>query len=182
MGLKDFFSGGSNAKEENSALNHVDNGDLVKDLLSGMEGVIISVTKWQHGCDRVQIQQRGLTEGGELHKAEVFDVQRVALVEKSVVPQGPLDLILTAMPLGSKARDTVTGFAGIIAAQIIGLSGQVDLLLEPDALDKDGQPKKAQAFEGSRCALVVKQEVLVDPAAPKKTGGPMRGEEISVRR
>jgi len=52
--------------------------------------------------------------------------------------------------LGSKAKDFISGFEGVVTGKCIYLTGCVQYLLTPDHLDKDGKILDAQWFDDSR--------------------------------
>jgi len=73
------------------------------------------------------------------------------------------------IPIGSMARDTITGFKGVVIGRSEYLHGCVHVCIQPKELDKDGQPKKSKWFD----------EPQLEPVPSKKrhkrtgdTGGP----------
>jgi len=59
----------------------VELGDVVRDTISGFEGVVVCVSYWLNGCIRVQVEPRKLNDKGEMIGAAAFDIQQVELVE-----------------------------------------------------------------------------------------------------
>lgn len=53
-------------------------GDRVKDILTGMRGVVIGETNWMFGCRRLTVQPEGQTEDGK--PFETFCVDEPQLV------------------------------------------------------------------------------------------------------
>ena len=74
---------------------------------------------------------------------------------------------IETLKLGSLARDTITGFEGVIIARTEWLNGCVRVSLQPREL-KDGKPIEAICFD-------IQQVTLVEPGAgaTKQSGGPM---------
>ena len=70
--------------------------------------------------------------------------------------------------LGDLARDTVTGFQGIVIARCFWLQGCVRSTLQPQALTKDGKPIEAQTFDELQLELRKKRAVV----SARQTGGP----------
>lgn len=69
--------------------------------------------------------------------------------------------------LGDKARDTITGFAGIVVAETKWLHGCVRLTLQPQEL-KDGKPIDSMTFDEPQL-----EPVTADVAkSTRGTGGP----------
>lgn len=62
-------------------------GDIARDKVSGFEGVVIGITQWLHGCERLIIQPQKLHDGKPID-ALSFDLPQVELVAgKDHVPQ-----------------------------------------------------------------------------------------------
>jgi hypothetical protein len=73
-----------------------------------------------------------------------------------------------AINLGDKAKDTISGFSGVVTGHYTYLNGCVRLQLEPDYLNKDGNPIDSRIFD-------IEQVELVKAAKPRSvypTGGP----------
>lgn len=60
-------------------------GDLAKDTITGFEGIVIAVTHWLNGCDRLVLQPRSLDKDGRVVSSESFDETQLELVEEEVV-------------------------------------------------------------------------------------------------
>jgi hypothetical protein len=71
--------------------------------------------------------------------------------------------------LGDKAKDRVSGFAGIVTASYHYLNGCVRMHIDPDCLDKDGKHQEGKAFDIEQLELVTPD--VIAKMAP--TGGPM---------
>jgi len=61
-------------------------GDLVRDIISGFEGVITGKTEWLNGCVRYMLEPRSLDKDGNRVAANWFDSAQVELVTKAVIP------------------------------------------------------------------------------------------------
>lgn len=59
-------------------------GDVVRDSISGMEGVVIADTMWLNGCRRLQVQPRELKDGKPV-EGQSFDEEQLELVTGSVL-------------------------------------------------------------------------------------------------
>ena len=77
--------------------------------------------------------------------------------------------------LGDLARDTVTGFTGVVTAKTKWLNGCERLMLQSQKL-KDGKPIEGETFDILQLELVKKAVVASAPQAPvlklAETGGP----------
>lgn len=76
------------------------------------------------------------------------------------------------LPLGRLARDTVSGFEGIIESRTEWLNGCFRVALAPDHLDKDGKMVDSRAFDAEQI-LVFDKQVVKEKPAPRRTNGPM---------
>ena len=104
------------------------------------------------------------------------------------------------LPLGALARDTITGYKGIITARTEWLNGCWRVVLQAQQLH-DGRPVEAQSFDAhnveivnakpdgiktrledapSAAAAVPSEAPAPAPAPARRTGGPQR--EPSTRR
>ena len=54
-------------------------GDLVKDSITGFEGVVICVAEWLHGCRRMTVQPKALKDGRPIESASFDEPQLVLL-------------------------------------------------------------------------------------------------------
>lgn len=70
--------------------------------------------------------------------------------------------------LGCKARDTISGFSGVVVAITNWLNGCVRITIAPQEL-KDGKPIDSHTFDVEQVALV---EEKVMPEPTKQHGGP----------
>jgi hypothetical protein len=86
--------------------------------------------------------------------------------------------------LGDKAKDTVTGFTGVVVAITEWLNGCVRLTLQPEGVTKEGKTYENGTFDAHQIKLV-KRDVV--PSFEKvgsksaKTGGP-QNDQAALRR
>lgn len=57
----------------------VELGQTVKDVISGYEGVVTSITAYLYGCSRVTVQSREMKDGKPVDY-QVFDEQQLQIV------------------------------------------------------------------------------------------------------
>jgi hypothetical protein len=159
-------------------------GDEAKDIVTGFRGIVTAKTTWLHGCDRITITPSKLGSDGLPIKEQTFDEQRIEVIKANklkVTP--PVADRLRELALGAEAKDTVSGFKGIIAAVTVLIGGDIHVQLEPEKLNKDGGTFEIEIFVADRVEVIKPKPV---PQAKKtKTsgdnGGPQRGEGIRVR-
>lgn len=70
--------------------------------------------------------------------------------------------------LGDTAKDTITGFKGIVIAITHWLNGCTRISIQPAKLKEDGTPIASDTFDEPQCALVKSNKRLV----PVPIGGP----------
>lgn len=63
-------------------------GDIVKDSISGFEGVFTCESKWLNGCTRITLTPKTMHEG-KLVPHETFDIEQLVLVKKMNKPAAP---------------------------------------------------------------------------------------------
>lgn len=61
-------------------------GDEAKDDITGLSGVVIAITDWLNGCQRIAIQPREIKDGKPVDPYTV-DVEQVTVTTKSAKPQ-----------------------------------------------------------------------------------------------
>lgn len=85
--------------------------------------------------------------------------------------------------LGDRAKDPITGFAGIVTAVTTWLHGCIRITIEPEKLDKEGRPQEGRSFDQTQLVLIKKgvhkpMVLGVTPAPERETrrsaGGPSR--------
>ena len=54
-------------------------GSMARDTVTGFEGMVVCISMWLNGCDRLVVQPRTLHEG-KLLPTEVFDAQQMELI------------------------------------------------------------------------------------------------------
>lgn len=74
-------------------MSDIENGDLVKDNITGFEGIVICTTTYLSGCDRVVVQpQKVNKETGLPIEPQAFDVTQLKILKKAAIKQyAPID-------------------------------------------------------------------------------------------
>lgn len=75
-------------RKRDPRMTPVDLGDLVRDRVTGFEGIVTGMTRWLTGCDRAVVQSRVLHEGRP-QMSESFDVMQLEILEKCVIQIEP---------------------------------------------------------------------------------------------
>jgi len=74
--------------------------------------------------------------------------------------------------LGSKVRDTLTGFSGIATGRTDWMYGCSRICIEPNKLDKDGKPIELHWFDEQRVELIKEEAPIVSKDNGATSGGP----------
>lgn len=152
-------------------------GRVVKDIVTGFEGVAVARSTWLFGCVRVGIEPRTLQDKGKAPDAIWVDEQRVEYVETEkkfrlpITP--PLPEELEKVKLGNKVQDQVTGFKGMATALCIWYNGQVVISVEPQELH-EGKPVDTSHFEVRRLNLLEPVKPKVSKESSATSGGPQK--------
>lgn len=71
-------------------MGNINLGDIVRDSISGYEGVVIGITDWIYGCRRLAVQSKGLHDGIPIAPVSIDEPQCVlvseAIAEHKVEP------------------------------------------------------------------------------------------------
>jgi len=84
-----------------------------------------------------------------------------------------------AIKLGSKVRDSLTGFSGIAIGRTEYMYGCARIAIEPDRLDTTGKPIDVQWFDEQRVEVVKAQKPSVSADSSARSGGPQRDPSLS---
>lgn len=67
-------------------------GDLVKDRITGLQGIVVARTEWLNGCRRVNVQPRELKDGKPVECCS-FDIEELQVLETNVLAPKPEERI-----------------------------------------------------------------------------------------
>lgn len=135
--------------------NSVAIGDLVRNKVNGFEGVVTSKTVWLYATPHVMVQPNHLGEGGKLLKDYAFSEGMIEVGTAGFAPPtAPNEAELQRITLGATARDTLTGYTGVVIGLNLDFSGILGVVLAPTALDKDDLPHKHGIFESTRIEVI----------------------------
>lgn len=155
-------------------MSRINIGDLVKDAITGVQGVCTAIGTCLNNVDRVSIQR--LAEEGEKHKDVIndaywFDMPQVQLVQADYLNK---DLIVEAQPshinLGDDVEHIFTGFKGYVVQIATWISGCVRIGVQSRNFDKNGQPIEAIWFSDKELIVT---KAYNQPKEERKVGGPM---------
>jgi hypothetical protein len=73
--------------------------------------------------------------------------------------------------LGSKVKDSITGFSGIATSRVEFMYGCNRIQIEPDELNKEGKPIEGQYFDEQRVELILEDKPKVSKESTARSGG-----------
>lgn len=149
-------------------------GDLVKDKITGFEGVVTNYTDFFYGCRRIGVQPRELKkDDGGIAKSWGFDEPQVDILERDIIEPKPIT-IDEPLEMGDEVEDPVTKFKGIVIAIASFAFGPRRVAVQPQHIKKDGQGiAEDQWFDEPGLKLKKKGKISrVMPEHVKETGGP----------
>lgn len=147
-------------------------GVKVKDLVTGLTGVIARRSDCLYGCNRYLIQPPAV-KGREVPDAWWVDEDQVKVTGNGVSAKATCQASpIFEHPMGAKVKDLITNLEGIVTSRSDGLSCQNQYFIQPPANPDQKVPAGNWVNEGE---LVVTGKG-VQPKAPQpstRTGGPM---------
>jgi hypothetical protein len=66
-------------------MRHIQFGDRVKDVVTGVEGIVIGFSRFSTGCDQFSVQQGKVSSEGKLSETLWFDRHRLTVIEERAV-------------------------------------------------------------------------------------------------
>lgn len=149
-----------------SKKSNIELGDKVKDVVTGIEGIVVVVHDYLYGVSRIGIQPEGSCEG-KPHETINADIFQAEVIKKKAVDRKGTTA-KKVINLGSEAKCSITGFSGVCTGRAEWLYACTKVLIQPRRiLEKTGLPVDSQWFDEGQIELV-KQE----KEKPQKTGGP----------
>jgi len=73
-------------------------GNIVRDTITGFQGIMIGRTDWLYGCSRIGIEPTDLDKDGKPRDPAWFDEQRIVTVEDRSPPVSPESRATTGGP------------------------------------------------------------------------------------
>jgi len=149
----------------------VNMGDEVRDVVTGFQGIAVSITRSLHGCRRIGVQPP-VDKDGKVPDGYSMDEPTCEIVTPGKVKVPTFHAEEITVGLGDEVIDPVTQFTGIVTDQTEFLNGCVRMGVAPTVNDKDGKFRDGQGFAGPRLKLKEAKKVPVQEKS-KPTGGPM---------
>jgi heat shock protein HspQ len=113
-------------------------GDLVRDKITGFEGVVTDYTDFFYGCRRIGVQPRELKKDGDgIAKSVGFDEPQLDILDRGIFEAKPL-IISDPVDMGDEVEDQITKFQGIVIAIAHFAFGQRRIAVQPQHIKKGG--------------------------------------------
>lgn len=155
FGFDKFFGGNDDAAsslndEGKTASDYFDLdfdlGDGVKDVVTGFEGTVVTITDYYKGALRAALQPQG-SEDDPKPELEWFDTSRLRLVESHRVVRSEVGFEESAFKKledrdwkkGDRVKDSVAGFEGILGAVADHLYGCSRIGIKAETLTDDNE-------------------------------------------
>jgi hypothetical protein len=135
-------------------------GHKAKDIITGLEGVITAQAEFQHAPTRYELTPNKLNKDGVVAKSVWMDEKRLKVAKAFVTPTEAVSTVT----LGQDAKDSITGFKGIVTGRYTFLNGCIRLEITSKTL-KDGTPVDPEVFDERR--LEGHTNADVPPAGPR---------------
>lgn len=78
-------------------MRKIERGDLVRDRLTGLEGIVVARTEWLNGCARITIQPPGVKDGKPFEVSTV-DEENCEYISQSAAHVVPFQYEEPAQP------------------------------------------------------------------------------------
>ena len=149
-------------------------GDLTKDQITGLEGVVVSITSYLYGCRRIGLQPRELVNGA-LVETTLFDEPQLEVIQSGFIFPKDNHGIHPKDYRGCRVKDKITGLEGIVMAQTTYLYGEEIVSLQPSKA-KDGKTADWTGLSIDRIEVLGNDFChIINPPEPlpkaKKPGG-----------
>lgn len=155
-------------------MRKVNYGDLVKDGITGVQGVCTAISESLNNVDRISIQR--LADENEKHKDVIsdaywFDVPQIVIIEKDYLNKALIvDPGITNIKLGDDVEHTFTGFKGYVTQIAYWISGCIRIGVQSRNFNKDGQLCDSVWFSDKELVVT---KAFNQENNDRKTGGPM---------
>jgi hypothetical protein len=154
--------------KNNKGANMIELGQKVKCKVTGFEGTVVTRAEYLHGCARLGVQPPVGKDGKVPDEMTVDEPQLEVVGKKKVIEvKMPKEIV----PLGTKAKDPVTGYEGIVTARAVHLNGCARVALQPKH-DPKSEKKFDQGIWFPEPQVKLVSETPKVAVGSRRTGGP----------
>jgi len=152
-------------------LEEIKLGLKVRDVITGLEGILTSITESLSGTVQVGIQPRG--DGDKIAESWCIDYQSVDVIDEGVSARLPAIDDTVVVQLGDEVEDLVSGHRGMTTRKIIFVNGCVHFTVT-GKINKDKRALEENLDHKTLKVIGVGlSKRAPEPAKKTKTGGPM---------
>ena len=136
-------------------------GKNCRDIVTGYEGICISVVEWIYGCQQYRLQAKS-EKPGERLKTDYFFEKQLEIIDDGITEKVEIPEYDEPKFFGKECVDKVTGFKGMCVGRVIWLFSTTQYIVEfqPEDQTKDG---KIQWLDEGRIELAKAPKKEVDP-------------------
>lgn len=140
-------------------------GQKVKDIVSGLEGIVIIKAEYLHGSTRITVQPP--LHENKVPEAQYFDEPQLQVIDAKKV----IDCKITQpiVELGINVKDPISSLEGVAIGRSVHLNGCARILIAPTELDNDGKYMPGTWIDEPQ--VEVRKNKTVMPSS-SGTGGP----------
>lgn len=151
-------------------------GDLVRDKITGFEGIATGYTDFFYGCRRIMVQPRVLKKDGDTAKSHSFDEPQLEILDRGLIQARP-SFSDNPVEMGDEVEDLVTGFKGIVVVIATFAFSCRRIGVQPQKLKKDGDGiAEDQFFDEGGLKITKRKKIPIVEQAPignDSTGNPV---------
>lgn len=152
----------------------VELGDMVKDKITGFEGLALEKSEYLNGCVQFEVQPK-IDKEGKIPEPSHIDEQQLEVIEIAdtnlvFIPRDSDP----AIALGEEVKDTLLGFKGVAISRSTSISGYVQYDVQPKK-DKEGKLPDSAYVSARHLEIITKkasEEVEEDPPGGGKRNHP----------
>jgi len=127
--------------------------DVVKDEITGFEGVVVAVSELDTGAIHYGVQSQKLKDG----KPEKWQwVDETRLKKTMAISANTQKTWNLDFEIHDYVKDTLTGFSGFVVDITFYQTGCINIGVQSNKLDRDGKPLDTQFFTSNRVVLLDK--------------------------
>jgi len=82
-------------------------GMVVEDQVTHFKGVVVAITNWLNGCERITVQPSGVDKDGQPIDPCIFDTEQLKIIKNSYVAK-PAKAKKSGGPRGAAERKAVS--------------------------------------------------------------------------
>jgi len=139
-----------------------------KGKISGIEGTIIGVGLYLTGCNMIAIKPK--SADGVTNPKGVWIDEETVVISGEKIELDDVEIMKPEIELGSKVKDTISGFTGVAIGYCTYISGKDEYGVTPKA--KDGKEAETAWFHSKHVEEIKPKVIKKEEVQGKRKGGP----------